>query len=147
MESQRPKHSDKRTDEPFLDWGWMRFSPTPINEEMQKRDKPRYDMELEAEKETDRDLTKSIPQLVCDFNFEAQKAERIPAFPLELRLLLKAQSHMVAMMAQVAIKHEEVSKQIVKLTNEITWLNRGILFFGVLTIAFIIFSYFHPLKP
>jgi hypothetical protein len=95
--SDREKHPERECGEPWVNWTWVRFPGTP-------RNRKEFDIELEAEKETDRDLTKSIPQLVCDFNFEAQKAEHTPLFTTELKGVLRAQARMVAMMAQVAMK-------------------------------------------
>lgn len=129
----RKKHLDRRSNEPILDWEWMRFFPTTTNEEMQKIHDPRYEIELRAEKETDRDLTKSIQQLVCDFNFEVEKAHSM-TFPLVDTLMLEAQRRMVAMMARVAIKHEDVSVRTMTLTDRITKLTYVLIGIGVLSI-------------
>ena len=129
----RPKHPDNRVNEFWFEWKWKRFGDTPTNEEMKS---DRYEMECEAEFETDADLNKSIPQLVCDFNFESELA-LAKCIPMETKLLLKAQSRMVAMMAQVAMKNEKVS-------DKISRLNLFIVIIGLMTFGFIVFSYFYP---
>lgn len=141
MEEHRPKHPDKRSNEPFLDWEWMRFAPTPTNEEMEKTNKARYKMELDAEKETDRDLTKSIQQLVCDFNVEVEEAHAM-TFPLVDRLMLKAQRRIVAMMARMAIKHEDVSVRIMNLTERIIKLTYFLIGITVLSVIISVIALF-----
>lgn len=122
----RKKHEEKEYEQPWIKWEWMRFPSSTLARD----DKGRYEMELKAEFETDGDLTKSIPQLVCDFNFEVEKAlnitdkkERNEKIDMEL-LSLYAQKRMVAMMAQAAIKHEEVSIRTMNLTEELTKLTK-----------------------
>lgn len=114
----RIKHPDNRCKQPWFKWKWERFPGTPTNEEM---DKDRYEMEREAEFETDGDLVKPIPQLVCDFNFEAQKSLKEDC-SIDTRLLLNAQKRMVAMMAQVAMESRRISRWMLILTIAILLL-------------------------
>lgn len=123
----RIKHPETRCDQPWFDWTWKRLPGTPM---IGEKPKDEIEMELRSEFETDGDLNKSIPQLVCDFNFEVLKALKIPdkkerneKIDMEL-LSLSAQKRMVAMMAQVAIKHEEVSIRTMNLTEELTDLTK-----------------------
>jgi len=131
----RRKHGEKQYDEPWFEWERMRFPK--IGEKIDPH-RSEGEMELEAEARTDGDLLKSIPQLVCDFNVEVLK---LGIGAKEERILLTAQSRMVAMMAQVAMKNDKVSDQMIALTRRIKWLTWGIFFIAIVTIGFMIFSY------
>jgi hypothetical protein len=110
----REKHPQIRCGQPWFKWRWKRWLGTRMI--TKEEDEERWNMELKAEFETDGDLTKSIPQLVCDFNFEKQKALKKDV-SMEAKLSLAAQGRMVAMMAQVAMKNETLTKQIRFLTT------------------------------
>ena len=131
----RSEHGERKCDQPWTNWEWMRFPGSPLKSEMNKE---KRSMEFEAEFETDGDLIKSIPQLVCDFNFEILK---LGIGAKEERILLIALKRMVAMMGQVAIKNDRVSDQMIALTKRIKWLTWGIFFIAIVTIGFMIFSY------
>jgi hypothetical protein len=69
--------------------------------------------------------------LVCEFNLEIPK---LGSGKYEERILLTAQKRMVAMMAQVAMKQEEVSirtmnltEELTKLTKKLTTINYGLI--------------------
>jgi hypothetical protein len=132
----RRLHGERKCDQPWTNWEWMRFPGSPMKSEMNKE---KRGMEFEAEFETDGDLTKSIPQLVCDFNFEILK---LGIGAKEERILLTALKRMVAMMAQVAMKSDKVSDQMIQLTNRITdltrWLLRLTVVIAILTLAMVV---------
>jgi hypothetical protein len=141
----REKHPEKQCGEPWVDWTRMRFPDAPSDEK-------RSDTELEAEFETDVDLSKPIPQLVCDFNCEIQKAikitnqqQRHAQVDMEL-VSLRAQKHMVAMMAQVAIKNDKISNNILRLTKNMTWFTIAIFFLGMVSLLFSVYSYLCPAR-
>lgn len=122
----RKKHSEKQCAEPWFEWERIRFPQIPEG----------WEKEIKAEAETDGDLMKSIPQLVCDFNFEVQKFP--PSEELKFFIALK---RMMAMMAQMAMKNDKVSGEMLHLTRRINWLTWGIFFLGIVTVVFMIFSY------
>jgi hypothetical protein len=99
--------------------------------------------ELKAEFETDEDLNKPIPQLVCEFNLQIPK---LSTGATEERIILIAQKRMVAMMAQVAMKNDEVSDNIFTLTRRMTWFTVAIFFLGIVGLAVSIFSYVCPVR-
>lgn len=127
----RDRHPEIRCGQPWIDWTWKRFPSTPMIEEKSEGERK---MEHKAEFETDGDLKKSIPQLVCDYNFSKQLALE-KNVSTETQLLLSAQSRMVAMMAQVAMKNEKVSDQMLKLQRKITILTLLIAIFTFVTIV------------
>lgn len=101
------KHPEKQVGEPWVRWTRKRFPTKLPNEEDLK-------IEVEAERETDRDLSKPIPQLLCDFHDQAERAMR-QASP-DTKLLLNAHKRMVAMMAQVAIENRRMGTWMLLLT-------------------------------
>lgn len=124
------KHPEKACGEARVRWVRKRFPTKLPNEEDLK-------IEFEAEKETDRDLSKPIPQLLCDFHDQAERAIR-QASP-DTKLLLNAQKRMVAMMAQVAIENR-------KMGTWMFWLTVVIAIFTVLISSFEVVRLFqgHP---
>lgn len=127
-------HGERKCDQPRMDWEWMRFPGSSMKSEMTEQERHR---EFEAEFETDGDLRKSIPQLVCDFNVEVLKLS--PRKVPEERIILTAQKRMVAMMAQVAMNNEKVSDRMLGLTRRIeilSWII-AILTFVILVVTFI----------
>lgn len=64
-----------------------------------------------AEIETDRDLDKSIEQLVCDVHEETHRDDRD-----DLKNIAAAQKRMVSLMARVAMSNDKVSNRMLWLT-------------------------------
>jgi hypothetical protein len=113
------EHEERECSEPFINWYWMRFPGHKRTDAEPKR-------ERKAERETDRDLTKSIPQLLTDFcNVAELSLERASE---ETKLLIGAHKRMVAIMAKVGMEHSRLSKIMV-------WLTIAIVFLGLVTAA------------
>ena len=104
------------------------------------------EVELNAKLEAEKDLTKSIPQLVCDFHIEAEKALRRGSVLDDTKYMLNAQKRMVAMMGQVAMKNDEVNKNLIHLTGRMTWFTIAIFFLGIASLLFSVFSWFYLVK-
>ena len=117
------KHPEKKVGEPWVRWTRKRF-PTKLPNEQDLK------IELGAEREADRDLSKPIPQLLCDFHDQAERAIR-QAGP-DTKLLLNAQKRMVAMMAQVAIENRRMGTWMLLLTILIAIFTVLIFWFEVL---------------
>jgi len=128
----RNKHPERQYDEPWIEWTRIRFPSETTSE-----------LELKAEFETDADLLKPIPQLVCEFHVKAKEAKWHGSS--DAPILLEAQSRMVAMMAQVAMKNDKVSDRMVELTDRIAdserWLVRVTVIIGILTLATIVIAF------
>jgi len=116
------KHPEKKSSEPWVRWTRKRF-PTKLP------NKGDLKIEAEAEFETDRDLSKPIPQLLCDFHDQAERA--LQTVSLETCLVLNAHKRMVAMMAQVALKNAAMNRSMLYLTFAILVLT-AVLAFKVL---------------
>jgi hypothetical protein len=70
-----------------------------------------------AELETDRDLSKPIEQLVCDFHDIAEVAMTVQETKIDMNMLqMQAEKRMVSLMGRVAIEHERSSKRLMWLT-------------------------------
>jgi hypothetical protein len=80
----------------------------------------------QCEEETNRDLTKSIQQLICDVHEEASD----PSRPHELSQLL-ATRRMVSMMGRVALEHERSSAALIRMTLWLVVLTVVIAFLTV----------------
>lgn len=106
----KKKHREKNCKEPWIRWTRKRFPTKLPNQEDLK-------YELKAEEETDRDLSKPIPQLLCDFHDQAEQA--LDKASIETQLILNANKRMVAMMAKVAISNNRMSVVIAFLTAAI----------------------------
>jgi hypothetical protein len=134
----RRKHGEREcSEEPWVEWEWLRFPGTI---------KVPEDVEKEAERQTDGDFIKSIPQLVCDFHVEAEKALRRGQVLDDTKYVLNAQKRMVAMMAQVARTNDEVSNNILRLTKQMTWFTIAIFFLAIVSLLFSFYSYFCPAR-
>jgi hypothetical protein len=127
----RTKHPQKdRRKEPWIRWKWQRYPNDEFHTEKPDHREIREARELKAERETDRDLSKSIPQLVADFNVvverivekrktrgsQEQKRDAGQEISEDMVFLLLAQRRMVAMMAQVALKHKRMAGYMLWLT-------------------------------
>lgn len=107
----------------------MKYAPDPERKWQRKE----YDLSKlrgkstreRAEIETDRDLDKSIEQLVCDVHEETHQSNRD-----DLKNIAAAQKRMVSLMARVALSNDKVSKWILNLTWAI----------GIMTLIMIIFN-------
>jgi hypothetical protein len=70
-----------------------------------------------AELETNRDLSKPIEQLVCDFHDIAEVAMTAQGTKIDMNMLqMQAEKRMVSLMGRVAIEHQRSSKLLVWLT-------------------------------
>lgn len=85
-----------------------------------------------AERQTDMDLKKAIPQLVTDFNEIVETLEHPEllkkTWEENTKFLLSAQSRMVAMMAKVAMANNRMTIVLIFLTAVIAFLT-GLLAF------------------
>ena len=81
-----------------------------------------------AELDTNRDLTKSIQQLLCDVHEETDADfDRAP-----LRCIAHSQKRMVGMMAKVALSNEKLAAENDKLQKRVLWLTViGVIAAGV----------------
>jgi hypothetical protein len=136
MNKSRPKHGEKGCPEDaWKEWEWIRYPGDESHTEEPKYRAIREETEYRAERETDRDLEKSIPQLVADFNtvvehlIEDRGKEDKEGLGIrgDTIYLLAAQSRMVAMMAQVAMKHIDISESIVELNRHIDKLTKVLI--------------------
>jgi hypothetical protein len=109
------EHEEEPCEEPWFDWKWKRFPGHARTDAELKR-------ERNAERETDRDLTKSIPQLLADFNNVAELSLQEGRASEETKLLINAQKRMVAMMAKVGMEHITLSRRMLGLTIGIVLL-------------------------
>jgi hypothetical protein len=113
----KPKHSDKRcSDDVWVKWDWHRFPGDESHTQSTQESKLREQEEYKAERETDRDLKKPIPQLVADFNMVTQHSLPNEKISLDTKYILQAQKRMVAMMAKVAMENSRTNKVIIILT-------------------------------
>ena len=103
----KQKHPEDDEPEAWVKWRRKRFPAKRPNQDD-------LAIELEAELETDRDLSKPIPQLLCDFHDQAERA--LKSGDPSTRLVLNAQKRMVAMMAKVAMKNQTLSSIMIGLT-------------------------------
>ena len=112
------------------------YDPEPQQKWKRKNyDSSDYDtlkLREKSEKETNKDLDKSIEQLVCDVHEETNNPERDA-----IQNIAHAQKRMVSMMARVAISNNKLSKWILLLS--ITTL-----FSGIVSLAISIISYKNP---
>jgi len=79
-----------------------------------------------SELETDRDLDKSLEQLVCDVHEETHNQTRPP-----IENIASAQKRMVSMMARVAMTNENATKWMIRLTWAIVGLTAIIVFIAI----------------
>ena len=104
------------------------------------------EIEKKAKIEAEADLKKSIQQLVIDFNIVAEdlRGKRHLIWqPEEIILtILDAQKRIVAMMAQVAMKHEKVSVQTMNLTERIIKLTYSLIGIAVVSIIVAVIALF-----
>jgi hypothetical protein len=126
MDKERPKHGEKECPkDAWKRWKWIRYpGDEPHTESPEYREK-RKAREYKAERETDRDLNKSIPQLVADFNKVVEhllQDGHLRRREDDTIYLLTAQRRMVAMMAKVAIEHMKISRWMLVLTIAIFFL-------------------------
>jgi hypothetical protein len=91
---------------------------------------------INAERETKKDMQKSIQQLICDVHEGAHDPNKNP----DERLLYMS-SRMVSMMGRVALEHEVTSKRLVWLTWILIVLT---IFLGIGTAATIYIGLLHP---
>jgi hypothetical protein len=85
-----------------------------------------------AEKETDRDLTKPIEQLLCDFHDMAEQGSpgrELGGYPVQA--MLHAQKRMVGMMARVALSNDRLAWRM----ELLTWVALGLGVISVLLSA------------
>ena len=126
MDKERPKHGEKNCPkDAWKRWKWIRYPGDKLPEERPEYKTTRETHEYKAERKTDRDLKKPIPQLVADFNkvvVDFSVYGHVRTRGDDIKYLLDAQSRMVAMMAQVAMEHRKISKWMLVLTIAIFFL-------------------------
>jgi hypothetical protein len=108
---------------------WVRKIYAPLPADMRPEDR--------AEKETDRDLTKSIEQLLCDFHDMAEHGSpggEMGGYPVQA--MLHAQKRMVSMMAKVALSNEAVQRSNDVLQRRLYWLTIAVTALTVLSTLF-----------
>ena len=115
----RRKHEEKECSEPWVKWKRMRFPKVPEE----------WEEELRAEADSDRDLKKSIPQLISDFNVKANEAGKLKYNP-DTNLMLDAQRRMVAMMGKVAMSNDRMALAMIGLTTILIVLTIILVFKG-----------------
>jgi hypothetical protein len=118
---------------------WERKNYQPLPETMKSEER--------AEKETDRDLNKSIEQLLCDFHDMAERGSpgrEMGGYPVQA--MLHAQKRMVGMMAKVALSNAAAQAANDKLQGRLYYLNVVVtfltvfgLFFGAIQAAGVVF--------
>ena len=90
------------------------------------------ELRKKAERQTNMDLKKPIPELVTDFNEITEILEHPEllkkTWEENTKFLLRAQSRMVAMMAKVAISNNRMTIVLIVLTAVIAFLT-GLLAF------------------
>ena len=119
----RIKHKEiKDAKEPFSKWKWKRYHNDESHKESSENRASREEKELWAEKETDRDLNKSIEQLLTDFNMAYNHSASNEDVTKDTKYILQAQRRMVAMMAQVALSNKRSNWLMMWLTGIITIL-------------------------
>ncbi|MGD0915702.1 MAG: hypothetical protein ABSB22_04500 [Thermodesulfobacteriota bacterium] len=133
MDKQRPKHGEKDCPkDAWKRWKWVRYPGDESHTEDAEHREIRETRERSAERETDRDLKKPIPQLVADFNTvvehlmedrnKEKKEEKKEQQMEEKRIsqdtiyMLAAQRRLVAMMAEVAISNNRMAWVMLCLT-------------------------------
>jgi hypothetical protein len=113
--------------DPPRNWTRINYHPLPSTMSAAER----------AEKETDRDLTKSIEQLLYDFHEMAERGSLggdMESRPTQATL--HALKHMVGMMAKVALSNEAVQKSNDILQRRLYWLAIAVAILTVFSTVF-----------
>ena len=110
--------------EPSHTWKRKDYSPIPKETPARKR----------AEMETDRDLTKSIEQLLGDFHDMAEGAATEGGDPTSH--MLHAQKRMVGMMAKVALSNEAVQRSNDILQHRLYWVAIAVAALTIISTVF-----------
>jgi hypothetical protein len=129
-ENSMSSSADNYLPEPSQTWARMNYPDLPLKMNPRKR----------AELHTNRDLTKPIEQLLCDFHEMAERASPggdLGSYPVQA--MLHAQKRVIGMMAKVALSNQmaqrgndEIQKSLHRLTVIGVWLTVISAFFGAI---------------
>jgi hypothetical protein len=93
-------------------------------------DYDRLSLREKSEKETNKDLDKSVEQLVCDVHEETNNPERAA-----IQNIAHAQKRMVSMMARVAISNNKLSRWVLILSIITLFSGSGSLLLSIMSYA------------
>jgi hypothetical protein len=113
-------NAEEFTPEPKQTWRRKNFDPKLLHGRTERE---------RAEMETNRDLSKPVEQLVCDFHDMAELVMD-PKSPNAANVnwfLIQAQKRMVSMMGRVALEHKRSSNWLVVLTWVVGFLTVALL--------------------